>query len=466
MNARNKMHPISTIPSIFPLVPKVMHYDWGNRGSASAVARLALAHSPTDIDPAKPYAELWMGTHPNAPSTALLPPDSAPAKPDLLTLIRDHPTQLLGEALCRRSDTNSAQREHGHEHEHEPHDLPFLFKVLSVAKPLSIQAHPDKLLARRLHAHSPHHYKDANHKPEMAIALTEFHALFGFRPSSEIDHHLREYPELAAVAGESAVAAFIAHVESAKSTTADHGLDNNKQALRALFTAIMTASPAVVATQLATLIARLSSQAASSSPIDALLLSTHAHFPNDVGLLCILLMNHITLSPGQAMYMGANELHAYLSGDCIEVMATSDNVVRAGLTPKFKDVDTLTSMLTYTQGGAHAGMLAPVAHAGNQGKTVVYDPPIDEFTVHRTETAAGEEVEVPVVHGPSVVLVTEGIGALSASADGSRIEVKAGSVVYVVPGTKLVLRATEKVVVYQALCEASVAEKQQAGSKL
>ncbi|AQK90123.1 Mannose-6-phosphate isomerase 1 [Zea mays] len=132
----------------------VQHYEWGQRGAASLVARLADHNNP---DPARPYAELWMGTHPSGPSSLV---DDGSLLRDWLA--RNH--DALGPAVAARWGG----------------DLPFLFKVLSVAKALSIQAHPDKKLAEVLHALRPSTYKDENHKPEMAIAITEFRALCGF----------------------------------------------------------------------------------------------------------------------------------------------------------------------------------------------------------------------------------------------------------------------------------------------
>lgn len=136
----------------------VQHYEWGRRGATSLVARLAVADQQ---DTEQHYAELWMGTHPSGPSTLL--DDNGE-----LLLLRDW--------LARKPDALGrvvAARWGG--------DLPFLFKVLSVAKALSIQAHPDKKLAEALHALRPSVYKDDNHKPEMAIAITEFRALiYGF----------------------------------------------------------------------------------------------------------------------------------------------------------------------------------------------------------------------------------------------------------------------------------------------
>jgi mannose-6-phosphate isomerase len=121
-----------------------------------------------------------------------------------------------------------------------------------------------------------------------------------------------------------------------------------RRALKAAFSSYMTANDARAAEQVAALAARLSATPAEArSPLDALILRLHAHFPGDRGLMGPLFLNYLRLGPGQAFVMEANEPHAYLSGDILECMACSDNVVRVGLTPKYRDVPTLLEMLTY-----------------------------------------------------------------------------------------------------------------------
>lgn len=146
----------------------VQNYDWGKKGLNSIVARLLKeAYPETDIIDDKCYAELWMGTHPNGPSRI-----KSNNKP-LLGLIKEHP-EYTGDVRIGSDD-----------------DLSYLFKVLSVEKALSIQVHPSKDLAKKLHDDQPHIYKDPNHKPELAIALTPFQALCGFRPMAEIKKFLQ-----------------------------------------------------------------------------------------------------------------------------------------------------------------------------------------------------------------------------------------------------------------------------------
>ncbi|KAI9219242.1 RmlC-like cupin domain-containing protein [Blastocladiella britannica] len=424
-------------PRAFLLAPRVMHYDWGKIGAASAVARLAHPTNFAAIDATRPYAELWMGTHPNAPADALLHDTngSTHASTPLPTLLAAHRARLLAPTHA---------------------DLPFLLKVLSVAKPLSIQAHPARPQARALHAARPDLYRDPNHKPEMAIALTPFRALYGFRARPAIAAHLASYPELARVAGDKAVQAYLSHTDTA----------NDVAALRDLFGAVMRADPDVVRAEVAALVARVTalSEHLQTPTTDATLVHVNAHFPGDVGVLCVLLMHVVDLQPGDALYLGAGVLHAYLSGDCIEVMATSDNVVRAGLTPKFKDLDTLLTIGAFTAvADPRAALLAPVPAPGNVPYTLEYDPPIDEFTVHRTaipEDADHDSVDLPAIQGASVVLVTEARGDgtphLIASGPGDAdvsVPVHAGSVVFVAPGTRLQVTSGRGLVLYRAYCD-------------
>jgi mannose-6-phosphate isomerase len=137
----------------------VQNYAWGKLGSNSSVAQLEAKASKKPIDETKPFAELWMGTHPNGPSRILNSPNKE--------LLRDY---------------NGGK------------DLPWLLKILSVGTALSIQAHPDPKLAKVLHKKFPQHYKDDNHKPEMAIALTYFEAMCGFRDVQEISSYLNSFP--------------------------------------------------------------------------------------------------------------------------------------------------------------------------------------------------------------------------------------------------------------------------------
>ena len=165
------------------LVCKAQNYAWGKVGRSSKVAKLMEADG-IDIDDEAPYAEYWFGTHPAAPSSVK---GNAGGADVLLSQWLQRFPNALGRLKSVCADSGQ---------------LPFLFKVLSVNKALSIQAHPDKSLAERLNAERPDVYKDDNHKPEMAVALTYFEAMCGFRPYKTIVLLLQEYPEFSALVGE------------------------------------------------------------------------------------------------------------------------------------------------------------------------------------------------------------------------------------------------------------------------
>ncbi|KAJ2861535.1 Mannose-6-phosphate isomerase [Coemansia aciculifera] len=411
--------------SIIRLACNVNNYHWGKHGLHSKAAQFAATNPGVTIDDSQTYAELWMGTHPSGPSK-VFGTDTA-----LSSIIEQSPEQALGVQVSRKFDGQ----------------LPFLFKVLSIEKALSIQAHPDKTLAQKLYAERPAVYKDGNHKPEMSIALTDFVAMSGFRPLDEIAAFIGEYPEFAALVKESAEA-FLGAVKA--------GDDSEKRKqLRALFAELMNARAEDVQTQLDGLLARV---APGSDPLDisadALVHRLNMEYPGDVGVFCVFMLNVLRLVPGDAFFMGPNDPHAYIFGDCIECMATSDNVVRAGLTPKLRDVPVLVDMLTYDYGTPEGKLLRPVPFAETR-HSLVYDPPIDEFSVVRTALAPAQIEPVPALDGPQVLLVVEGKGRLLVPAsEGDEYELLPGHVYFVRAGTDVVIEADESssLVTYSALC--------------
>ena len=389
---------------VLALTCAVQNYDWGITG-ASEVSALGALNTGTASEVAKPYAELWMGTHPSGPSTVK---DTGVGLRE--TIAADATTHLGAETHGRFGD-----------------DLPFLTKVLSVAKALSIQAHPDKALAAQLHADRPNVYKDANHKPEMTLAISEFEALCAFVAPAELAGHLGTVPELRNVVGDEVAAAFTAAVAAA-------GADTPKAELRAVFTALMTADADAVAAQVDALAARLSAAAAESlTRVDALALRLNSQYPQDVGVLCAYVLNYVTLKPGQCIYLAANEPHAYLSGECVECMATSDNVVRAGLTPKLRDTAILCDMLTYA-----AGQPTVLEGEALDAVTRRYQPPFDEFQLEVLEVKPGEKYAVEASPGPCVFLVQAGGGAMG------EVAVSRGAVVYAPAGEAVEVSAGEK----------------------
>ena len=420
-------HPGAT-NRLFPLRCAEMTDAWGGTGEGSLVGRLAAANDADFlVESQTPYAELWMGTHPTGPSMVLLEMPWRTITP-LNEWLKLNPS-MWGRrraSLDRRRLRMSRERQH---------DLPFLFKVLSVRTALSIQAHPDKPLASHLHATRPDLYKDDNHKPEMALAVTRFEALCSFQKANYVLENCRACPELVGVVGEAAVAELATATELAAPLTpallptdetsrepdvsdaADQAaarLELIRPALQQLFTNLMRADTSVVKTQLDNLMRRISlTTPMLRTPVDELAVRLHTQYPGDVGVFCVYLLNYHALEPGEALFLGANEPHAYIAGECVECMAASDNVVRAGLTPKFKDVDTLTTMLTYHDGPPH------LIRGREIGPHVLrYVTPVDEFLVDRVVLPPGAVATLPSAPGVSIVLVLDGAGTLEEYSDG------------------------------------------------
>ncbi|GAA5855858.1 hypothetical protein JCM9279_003342 [Rhodotorula babjevae] len=423
--------------TVFELVCGAQSYDWGKLGKdGSKVSHFAQGLPNFSYDADKPYAELWMGTHPSCPSTLLSSGE------DLKQYLKAHP-ELLGDKVVRKFGD----------------DLPFLFKVLAIRKALSIQAHPDKKLAQRLHDEKPDVYKDPNHKPEMAVALTDFSGFCGFRPPSQIAAFLDTVPEFAATVGSSVADSFTTKFSSSSSASED----DKKAGLKDLFSALMRAEDEPVKQQVEKLVERVAKDGANLDQEERELVQTlNSDFPGDVGVFCTFVLNIVRLKPGEAVFLKANEPHAYLDGDIMECMATSDNVVRAGLTPKLRDVPTLTSMLTYTSSPPSEQIMTPVGFRSTK-HTTLYDPPIDEFSVLLTLLEQGETERYDVIEGPSILIFTELEGAGEGEGEGARLswskgddEVsREGQVFFVGAGEEVTVEAKGgRVVAYRAFVEA------------
>ncbi|KAF9739130.1 Mannose-6-phosphate isomerase [Paraphaeosphaeria minitans] len=397
-------------------------YDWGKAGKTSAAAKYAAA-TPSEgfsIQEEKPYAELWMGTHPSLPSKDL------ETQRSLLELVQDN-QQLLGSTVAQKFGDK----------------LPFLFKVLSIGKALSIQAHPNKKLAEQLHAKDPKNYPDDNHKPEMTIAVTPFDGLCGFRPLAEISHFLQNVPAFRTLVGEEEAKNFENTVKGKETSENDADVQANKKALQTAFTKLMNTEKAALESATDELLKAASSEGASfageggpsndGQELADLVLRLNDQFPKDIGLFVQFFLNYVKLEVGEAMFLRADDIHAYLSGDIIECMASSDNVVRAGFTPKFKDVDTLTSMLTYSYAPIdkqkmerpdYSGVKFNATAYSSNSSAIEYNPKeIDEFAVVRAAlNKSGAKATFNDIDGPSIVLATKGKGSISVGNKSEKIE--------------------------------------------
>ena len=330
-------------------------------------------------EPGVPYAELWLGAHPKAPSQIELPDGTLVP---LDTWIAAHPVAMLGQAVFDRFG-----------------GLPFLFKVLSAGESLSIQAHPTKDEAELLHAKDPVHYPDDNHKPEIAIALDGLAALIGFKPFAELASTLARSPEIAGFVGDQVVAQIAG--------AGDLSTQEQTTRVRELFAALImnaAADPAAYHSAVDALAARLEGQPGTLSEAESRFLELRRQYgSDDVGLFALFLFNIAHLAPGEGLYTQAGVPHAYLKGNIIECMANSDNVVRVGLTPKFRDAETLLRIVDATP-------RAPEVLTGERvdDACTVYETPAAEFEMRRWSLPANVERTMTNASGPAILLVVKG----------------------------------------------------------
>ena len=356
-------------PRIVELDNPIRDYAWG---SPTAIPEL-LGIEPTG----RPAAELWIGAHPDSPSRCIAHTD----QPGLDALITADPVGLLG--------TETVSRFGGR--------LPFLLKVLAAERALSVQVHPNRAQAEAGYAaeeaagvsrDSPErNYRDANHKPEMAYAITEFHAFCGFRPvhrTVELFAAL-EVPELAGYA--------------------EQLVDGD--GLRAVFTALLrlpTEARHRLIEQVLAGCRRLADAAGQwSAEAEASLLAGE-DFPGDIGAVLVLLLNYVRLAPGEAIFLGAGNVHAYLRGICVELLANSDNVLRCGLTPKHIDLAELTRIADFSP--MPEPRHRPVHESADR---VDFRPPVADFELSVCRSAAELPADRPwlVLAGEQLVTVTD-----------------------------------------------------------
>jgi mannose-6-phosphate isomerase len=393
-------------PSVLVLDNPILNYAWGSR---TAIAELLGRPTPSP----QPEAELWIGAHPKAPSRIAEPKGQR----TLDRVIQDDPIGLLGSDVCDRFGN----------------ELPFLFKVLAAREPLSIQAHPNQDQARAGWARENadgipldaprRNYRDMNHKPELVCALTPFLALKGFRPLDEVARGLDPVarPELGAETGRLA-------------------RERTPATLRALFARLMT----LEAEERGPLLKRAAAEAErrSSDPAWGWVKRLIASHPDDVSVLAPLYLNLVTLNPGEALFLAAGELHAYLEGTALEIMANSDNVLRGGLTPKHVDVQELMAVLTFD--AQPAELLKPQPDGPGESS---FKTPAREFELGLLEIAPARPYTAPGGRGVEILLQLEGAcrlasgGGAVALERGRSVLVPAALPSYVIEGEGRIARA-------------------------
>jgi mannose-6-phosphate isomerase len=372
---------------------RIRPYAWGSR---TAIADLLGEPSPAP----HPQAELWIGAHPGDPSSLLHTDGTVLALADAVAA---DPEGQLGRAVTEQFGPR----------------LPFLLKVLAAAEPLSLQAHPSQEQARQGYAaedaagiplHDGHrNYRDTSHKPELICALTEFHALCGFRDPG---------PTVQVLAG-LGVPGLDHYLSLLSGQPDEHGV-------RALFSSLITLPASVFGDLLDQVLAACVRRVREGSEFTReyrTTLELGERYPGDAGVLASLMMNRLVLEPGQAIYLPAGNLHAYLSGVGIELMANSDNVLRGGLTPKHVDVPELMRVLDFRPGPIEIRDPRP-----DESGTRVYPVPAGEFRLARMDLTGGT---VTVDHGgPRILLVVDGT-ALVTDGSGRTLSVARGRSVWI-----------------------------------
>lgn len=373
----------------------VQHYSWGG---TSFIPELLSVSNPEQ----KPFGEYWLGAHPNAP--ALLEEENV----SLLRFIKENPTEVLGEAAAESFGS-----------------LPYLFKILDVRQMLSIQVHPSKAAAEEefekenekgVPLTAPHrNYKDRNHKPELMVALSDFWLLHGFKGKKEMEAIFEQVPELSRL------------------QTYFHGED-----YRQLYEAVMTMPQRDVDSVLLPLLERILPEyekgALRKSREDFWAARAAQTFCKnnsyDRGIFSVYFFNLLHLKKGEAIYQPAGLPHAYLEGQNVEVMANSDNVLRAGLTDKHVDVPELMKHVKFEP---TVPKIIPASDAAEQR----FDAPVAEFHLKKY-TTSNNAVLTPLA--ATILFVIEGEGVLKSK--GEELHVNRGEAALLIPGPEITVAAT------------------------
>jgi mannose-6-phosphate isomerase class I len=385
---------------------RVQHYPWGDTDFIPALLG-------TDNPEREPHAELWMGAHPDLPAEA----DADGKWVPLDELIAASPDEILGPAVAREFEGR----------------LPYLFKVLSAKAPLSIQAHPSEDAAREGFAREnaagvpltawDRNYRDDNHKPELIAAITDFYGLRGFRPLTEIARVLREVPEFRELMP-------YERFMSLPQAEVDSILDPLVRRLR-------EAEARVPFTR--------------DQPEYWLLKADREHSKDghrERGLLSVYLLNLVHLQPGEAMYLPAGVLHAYLEGSGVEIMANSNNVLRGGLTPKHVDVPELLAILKFEGGPAEILRPAIMPNGGEWR----YETPAREFELRRVEIDNRQPHRNSADHSAEIVIlvVAQQDARVTAESGSRSLQLRRGDVFLAPFGNPYTVKAGNPATLYKA----------------
>jgi len=365
---------------------RVQDYTWG---SYTAIPELLGTDSPSST----PQAELWMGAHPKASSLV----DCAGKWVSLEKLIQKNPQDILGKAVATKFGGK----------------LPYLFKVLAAAQPLSIQAHPSPIQAKqgferenrlKIPLGAFHrNYKDENHKPECICAMTQFWAMKGFR----------NIPEMLSLM------AIVRPIGLSKE------LDNlkqhpNPQGLKSFFQAIMNMDRKRQKKIVDNAVA-MAEKHVEDDYVFQWMIDLNNQYPSDIGVLSPILLNLVCLEPGQAMFLPAGELHAYLDGVGIELMANSDNVLRGGLTKKHVDVGELLNVLNFNEGETEVLPVTQINHCER-----IYESRAEEFVLSVINLQAGTTYHSSTRRSVEILLCMDGNATISDLENRMKIDLPKG----------------------------------------
>jgi mannose-6-phosphate isomerase len=386
----------------------IQEYAWGSK---TAIAGL-LGKTP----PGVPQAELWMGAHPKSPSRVIW--DGRVIS--LPQLIGQFPSEILGVGVAARFNNH----------------LPFLFKVLAAGEPLSIQAHPDRKqaiggFARENRLGIPlsspdRNYRDDNHKPECICALTPFWALRGFRKIADMLLRLKRLCPFA-------LEAELAALEKSGS----------EERLKRFFHALMTAN----SVKKRQIISEAVSNAQKLTGPDFCyewIIKLHATYPDDIGILSPALLNLVCLKPGEAMFLESGELHGYLSGLGMELMANSDNVLRGGLTPKHVDIEELLNVLNFTE--RDITVLSPVPFEPCEGR---YETGAAEFSLSVLTVTDKSRFASSEKRSVEILFCTEGLARISSGGSGGSLGILKGTAL-LVPASSPAYAIEGNAIIYKA----------------
>lgn len=390
---------------MFKLKNKIQNYAWGSKTSISELFGI---DNPTD----KPQAEIWMGAHPGGCSRS-------DESGDLLSdIIEQNRNVILGDYTVNRFG-----------------ELPYLFKVLAADTPLSIQVHPNKRkselgFAREneqgIAVNDPtRNYKDPNHKPELVYALTPYKAMNGFRP---IEHIIRLFDEI--------------DIDELRKEVSLLKQDPNSKGLERFFSSVMMLSD-VRRDKVLSQLQEVYNKPTTGMTSEAIEYSQafKLHYDGDIGLLAPFILNTIELAPGEAMFLFAETPHAYVQGTGLEIMASSDNVLRAGLTSKHMDIPELIDNVIFTSVNPEDLKILPTI----KGNKEQYPIPVDDFgfdILHANHTKHEQHIRsAEILFCVDNHIVVESKGKVVVLAPGESVFVPCSSQMYTYQGEGRLARA-------------------------